>query len=489
MNEKRNVVIHVVFLFLIATIFVAGIYLINNLSYTHFEEIIFSLYSTGIGNTDYSTVLVPLSICLPIILVLTLILYVLFYGINLKILRSSKIIFKHLNKHKVIYSVVFFLIALIILGYSCRFFEYFKNLFTNSNFIEQNYINPKETTVSFYKKNNLILIFVESLENTLFTKEHGGAWDYEVIPELYNLGQEKNSISFDAICGMKMIRGASWTSASVITNNTGVPLKIGFNEEAYSSKFMPGTYSLGELLKDNGYYNEVISAANTSFGNLDMFYKQHGDYEIVDIDSIRNYGLIIEDKDKGNWGFNDNCLFKVAKERLNDISKKDEPFNLQLITIDTHFFDGFIGDYSKNDFNNQYENAYATESMLINDFVNWVKDQPFFEDTTIVIIGDHQAMQSSFINNKMFNNRSVYSLIINPYNKETIDNQRIFTALDSYPTIVSAIGGKIEGERIGLGVNLFSNEATLAEKYGFKNLDNELKKRSSFYNKEILCNK
>ena len=205
-----------------------------------------------------------------------------------------------------------------------------------------------------------------------------------------------------------MLHGSSWTSASVVANNTGVPFKVGFNRNVYDSNFMSGAYALGDLLKDNGYYNEVISGASTSFGNLDKFYKQHGDYTIVDIDSLNNYGLGYDKTDIGSWGLNDKCLFNIAKERLNTISKKDEPFNLQLITIDTHFFDGFSGDYSENKFESQYENAYATESKLINEFVKWVKEQPFYNNTTIVIIGDHLTMQSTFINNKMFKSKKCY---------------------------------------------------------------------------------
>ena len=95
-------------------------------------------------------------------------------------------------------------------------------------------------------------------------------------------------------------------------------------------------------------------------------------------------------------------------------------------------------------------------------------------------------MQTSFINNKMFKDRSIYNCIVNPYNKELSNKNRIYSALDNYPTIVSAIGGNIEGDKLGLGVNLFSNEKTLLERYGTVKADIELKKKSNFYNKKIL---
>lgn len=484
MKEKIYKILHVIFLFLIATIIVAALYMMYNLSSTNFEEFLFGMFTTNTSNTDFSTVLIPLKICVPIVLAFTLILYAIFYGIKINKVKVEP--FKTLCKYKKNYTFLLFIIALVLILYSIHFFEYIINQKTESNFIEENYVNPKDVTISFEKKQNLIFIFVESLENTLFTKTQGGNWNYEVIPELYNIAQDETSVSFQATKGMKMLHGSSWTSASIVSNNTGVPLKVIPNSQMYKDNLVSGSYSLGEILKENGYYNEVISSANTSFGSIDKFYKKHGDYAIIDIDSLQNYGLILEEKDKGNWGFNDNYLFKTAKERLNIISKNDKPFNLQLITVDTHFFDGFISDYSEKSFKNQYENAYATTSKLIADFVSWVEKQPFYENTTIVIIGDHLTMQSKFINNKMFKDRSIYCCIINSYNKNTISNNRLFTSLDTYPTVVSAIGGKIDGDKLGLGVNLFSNRKTLIEEYGIKKLDKELQKKSEFYEEKIL---
>ena len=62
----------------------------------------------------------------------------------------------------------------------------------------------------------------------------------------------------------------------------------------------------------------------------------------------------------------------------------------------------------------------------------------------------------------------------------------MFTTLDMFPSTLAALGVKIDGERLGLGVNLFSDEQTLAEKYGYEYMFDELNKMSSFYNRELL---
>ena len=58
--------------------------------------------------------------------------------------------------------------------------------------------------------------------------------------------------------------------------------------------------------------------------------------------------------------------------------------------------------------------------------------------------------------------------------------------MDYYPTMLASIGVKIEGNRLGLGTNLFSETPTLSEELGLENFSNELKKNSKFYNENIM---
>lgn len=50
--------------------------------------------------------------------------------------------------------------------------------------------------------------------------------------------------------------------------------------------------------------------------------------------------------------------------------------------------------------------------------------------------------------------------------------------MDDFPTTLAALGVQIEGDRLGLGTNLFSEVPTLLEKYGMEELSIELGKRS-----------
>ncbi|MBQ6898056.1 MAG: LTA synthase family protein, partial [Clostridia bacterium] len=87
--------------------------------------------------------------------------------------------------------------------------------------------------------------------------------------------------------------------------------------------------------------------------------------------------------------------------------------------------------------------------------------------------------------------RSCYNLIINPANDlDELPAERRFSrdwaVFDMFPTILASIGCEIEGDRLGIGTNLFSDRDTVFEEFGVDYVNDELVKRSNFYNFNIL---
>lgn len=496
--------IHIIYLLLLIIMFVASLYMKYNFSNETIDEIYFYIVN-GAEKSDINVFISAIKECLWFGLILIVLIIGLFYNLFIKFrfiikfVRNKKEDLKiQLYPIKLVYNhkIIFTFILTFLLGYmSCdnmKVFAYFENNIVSSDFIEANYVYPEKTKVTFEKKNNLIMIFVESLETTFFTKKQGGDWDYEVIPELYDLLFEEDSIYFssdDKVGGMLNLETTTWTTGSVVSNTTGLPFKIPIDgNEYHSDNFMNGSYALGDMLKEYGYYNELISSAHSSFGGFNEYFTKHGNYNIIDIDNLNDVKLKLRKSDKGNWGFNDRYLFNVAKERLDVLSKTKEPFNLTLVGVDTHFIDGYKGEYTIDKYDTQYENVYATESKLVYDFVSWVKKQDFYKDTTIVIIGDHLSMQDPFFEGHNQDLRKRYFLIINSLVDTNNYKNRLYTSLDTYPTVIASIGGEIEGNKLGLGVNLFSLKKTLAERDGFDfdYINKEIVKKSSFYNSYIL---
>ncbi len=494
MKQKKYKIIHILILIFIAVIISATNYLRVNFSIINFSEILYSL-KYGNQGADNSIFVSAILSCLPFIIIIFLFLYALFFDITFdkkKLIINNKQIYplKLFNNHRKLFTCVLFLLSIAMTLYQIGFLDYFINITKDSNFIEKNYVATKNTEIKFEEKRNLVFIMVESLETTMFTQEQNGSWKYDLIPELYNLQNDNDAVFFYNKKNneqINMLEGSSWTTASLVSNLSGTPLKADLTHNIHDKKsFMNNLYTLGDLLKEKDYHNEVISGARTSFGGLQEYFKIHGDYSIIDESTLKDYDLEMKKSDVGKWGFNDKYLFETAKKRIDILAKKEEPFNIELITIDTHFVDGFVGNYSIKEYPTQYENAYATESKLIYDFVSWLKSKDYYKNTTIVISGDHLTMQSSFFANQNVKDRYVYNCIINPRKKEAKTDGRIITSLDNYPTMVYAIGGNIKGNKLGLGTNLFSDEKTLSEEYGFKEFSKQLKRNSDYYNNQVL---
>lgn len=98
------------------------------------------------------------------------------------------------------------------------------------------------------------------------------------------------------------------------------------------------------------------------------------------------------------------------------------------------------------------------------------------------------------MNNYSFNNlpahynRTVYNAFINTNVKPINEKERIFSTMDFFPTTLASLGVYIDGDRLGLGTNLFSDKHTLLEEYNYSYVNTELNKNSRFYNNCFINN-
>ena len=60
-----------------------------------------------------------------------------------------------------------------------------------------------------------------------------------------------------------------------------------------------------------------------------------------------------------------------------------------------------------------------------------------------------------------------------------------FSDMDMYPTTLAAMGFNIEGNKLALGTNLFSELPTIIEKYGQDYINEEVQKSSEYLDKNI----
>ena len=436
----------------------------NNVS---FEQLIYSC--TNSKGANYFIVVEGLIFLLINILIFNLIVFILF-----------KVIKKKLNK----YINIIFLIVILLSSFKLLNIDsYIINRINKTEIFDKYYVNPSDVEIKFpSKKRNLIYIYVESLEMSSASIKNGGNVEKSYIPNLEKLALENiNFSNKEKLGGALNLSNTDWTIAALIAQTTGVPLKFDVSRNYDFS--MKGVTALGDILKENGYNNYFMVGSDSSFGGRKDYFKSHGNYTIYDYITAKDEKLISDDYFVW-WGYEDNKLFDFAKDKIIEIENEEEPFNFTILTVDTHFTDGYIDKSCDLKFDSKYANSFYCSDGIINEFISWLKKQDFYDNTTVIITGDHLTMQSNFYKNNNYE-RTVYNTFINTDIKPIKEKNRLFTTLDMFPTTLASLNVKIEGNKLGLGVNLFSKEKTLVEKLGYEKVENELLKKSNYYNKLV----
>lgn len=383
------------------------------------------------------------------------------------------------------WSLLLFGVSVIAVLISLSFPQFIFNNISITSLYEDYYVEYDKELINFPdKRKNLITIYVESLENSVFSIKNGGTSKDSYMPLLENLTEGYiNFSSDDKIGGFHQLNGTGWTAAALVGHTAGIPIYI--ETQNNDDRYLEGAVSIGEVLEDFGYKNYFLMGSDADFAERDNYLLEHGNYTISDYDSAIKDHMISDDYFVW-WGYEDKKLYSFAKEMLLEISRNDEPFNLSILTADTHFYHGYV-DYScPLLFDEYYANSYYCTDQMLYKFVTWIQSQPFYKDTTIVIVGDHLTMRDDFFETSKDYERTVYNLFINSSVNTDRTQNRDFTTFDLYPTTLASLGATIDGNRLALGTNLFSNKPTLMEEMGVEEFSSEVSKMSKYYKENIL---
>ena len=475
------------------------LFFMGNFGEITLEQIIYNFTSpvTGMGgNMVIMILLIPVFIT-----IVPTVVYILIITYNKNIKKRNKKIysFKLVTKITKIISIIILVTGISFAGFKLPFDEVYNSFMSEeSTFIEDNYISANDVIIKpIGKPRNLIHIYAESMESTFTTKEYGGNEIVDLIPELRDLADEGITFSNTdhKLGGPHQTYGSSWSVAGMVNMDSGIPLKIAGNGNSYGkeNEFLPGMVNLGDIAEYYGYEQSIMFGSEASFGGLDVYYKSHGNYNILDYKHALETGQLPSGYLE-NWGYEDAKLYEFAKEEITRLSETGKPFNFKMETADTHFPDGYVypeteNVYPKGTPQKQYGNVIRLSSKHIGEFVEWSKQQPFYENTTIVITGDHKSMDTKYFKgmDKGYE-RNVFNTFLNT-GMEIEDSKtknREYSPSDYFPTILAAMGFEIDGDRLGLGTNLFSDKPTLIEEIGFDEYEKELTAFSEFYNSVIM---
>ena len=364
-----------------------------------------------------------------------------------------------------------------------HFFSYVFDQFKTTEFYDQ---NLKDAQIqSPEKKMNFIHIYLESMETTYAKKEEGGNANQDLIPFLTQLAKENVSFSQnEKIGGARVLTGTGWTTGGIVASTSGLPLIFSLKHKFCKDKvpFMPKVKTLGDILEKDGYNRVFMIGSDATFGGRRSYFEQHGHYDIQDTVSLKEEGIL--DKDYHEfWGFEDDKLFSFAKDKLTSLSKEGKPFDFEMLTVDTHHPYGYQSKNCKKIYKESLSNSIYHTDENLKDFFAWLKQQDFYENTVIVIQGDHTSMAAEYIHDAYDAGfeRRVWNTFIHAQAHTENTKNRDFTTMDFYPTILAALGYKIKGEQLGLGTNLFSDKKTLTEALKASYVDAQIKRKSKTY--------
>ncbi len=291
---------------------------------------------------------------------------------------------------------------------------------------------------------NLIVIFVESMEANFATAPLEQMQDsptFNVIPNLYALAnQNVNFSTTKGFGGHLQVGRTSWTIAGMIGYMCGIPLNA--TNSIIAKTFLPSAKCISDILAMQNYNQVMIMGENDDFVAKGAFLSSHH-IKSNDIKHYKDTGALPKDYSH-QWGFEDSKLFQFAKDELLKLTKNrhcegdspkqstnqnidchdfatqnlamteggddSRPFALYLLTNNTHSPDSFIEPHCK-ELQSKRQSSLKCDDELLGEFVDWVKAQDFYKNTTILIVGDH-LMNANLPTPRQ--SRRIYNAFINP---------------------------------------------------------------------------
>ena len=250
------------------------------------------------------------------------------------------------------------------------------------------YISPDWSDGEFWglaKDRNLIVIQVEALQNFLIGRYYEGQ---ELTPTLNRL-ISNDSFYFENY--YYQIGGGNTADAEFAVNNS---LFAPDSTCAYVQYPDNDYYGLPYLLKDSGY-----STATVFHGYIESFWGRSAAYPKQGFDDF----ISLEDLDPSdsfNMGLSDRQLFKQSMEYL---VKYEEPFYSFYITLSSHHPYGIplyereitLKPEDEQTLFGLYLQAANYADRCIGEFIDMLDEAGLYENSMIVIYGDHYALHNA----------------------------------------------------------------------------------------------
>ncbi|SEQ19281.1 Phosphoglycerol transferase MdoB [Virgibacillus subterraneus] len=281
---------------------------------------------------------------------------------------------------------------------------------------------------------NVIFISAESVQNFVINKKVNGK---EVTPFLNSLVNDDSTYYFENFYH-QTLQGKT-SDSEFLTENSLYPLSRGavfFTHGQNEYNAMP------EILKEEGYNSSVFHSNNKSFWNRDQMYDSLGFDHFYGEEAYE-----VNEENSVGWGLKDKPFFEQSIKYLQSMEK---PFYSKFITLTNHFpfelseEDSSIDKYDSNSntLNNYFPTVRYTDEA-IEKFFQQLKDAGIYEDSIIVIMGDHYGISEN-------HNKAMSQYLdkeeITPYDHVQLQEVPMFIHIPGHEDgkVMSQVSGQID---------------------------------------------
>lgn len=312
---------------------------------------------------------------------------------------------------------------------------------------------------------NVVIVLVESLQGLAVQREVNGQAVTPTLDALIAEGRYwPNAYS--------QVAAGNTSDAEFLLNTSLYPLEATPMSEDYGDRAFP---SLAKLLKPEGYTSMTFHPNDVTFWNRDALYPGLGFDEVYD-------RTFFGEEDVVGIGPSDDVLFSKTLPVLDERHRNGEPFYAALVTLTGHHpfhlpedkqhlkltgeIDGtLVGDYLT---------AMHYTDEALGRFIEGMKESGLYEDSVIVVVGDHFGLQQSQMSETDL--ELVEDMLGRPYNEADRMNVPIVVVapgalepgvsaepagqVDVLPTIAGLLGVPLDGS-VHFGRDLMGDQSTL----------------------------
>jgi lipoteichoic acid synthase len=262
------------------------------------------------------------------------------------------------------------------------------------SYVKDHYAEPNDDMFGIAKGKNVIYIHLESTQQFLIDyklKDENGV-EHEVMPFINSLYHSNSTFSFDNF--FHQVKAGKTSDAETLFENSLFGLNQGalFTQLGGKNTFESAPDILGQTL---GYTSAVFHGNTGTFWNRNETYKRFG-YDYFFDASYYD----VNEENSFQYGLHDKPFFEQSVQYLEHLQ---QPFYSKFIAVSNHYpyseFTNEEGGFPLATTSDETINGYfATANYLdkaVEEFFNYLKESGLYENSVIVLYGDHYGISNS----------------------------------------------------------------------------------------------